>query len=118
MSTRVEIAGKRHYNCCGVPKPLPSVTTILSSTQTAETQRKLAHWNALNPGKGEEAATRGSWIHEAVENYIRGLTVKPPKSYAPFWDGMPEQLDELLEGGQVLWSEKPMNQPQLSLIHI
>ena len=112
MSTRVEIAGKRHYNCAGVPKPLPSVTTILSSTQSAETQRKLAHWNALNPGVADKAAERGTWIHSATENYIRGLTVKPPKEYEPYWEGMPDQLDELLEGGTVLWSEAPYNQPQ------
>ena len=112
MSTRVEIGGKRHYNCAGVPKPLPSVTTILSSTQSAETQRKLAHWNQLNPGVADKAAERGTWIHSATENYIRGLTVKPPKEYEPYWEGMPDQLDELLEGGKVLWSEAPLNQPQ------
>ncbi len=112
MSTRVEINGKRHYNCAGVPRPLPSVTTILSSTQSAETQRKLAHWNQLNPGVADKAAERGTWIHGAVENHIRGLTVKPPKDYQPFWDGMPAQLDELLDGAKVMWSEKPMNMPQ------
>ena len=25
----------------------------------------------------------------------------PPEAYAPFWTGVPERMDELLEGGRV-----------------
>jgi len=110
--TRVTIKGLRHYNCHGVHKPLPSVTSVLSATQSEESQRKMAAWNAMNPGVMEKAAERGSFIHNAVENHIRGLKVKPPREYQGYWDDMPEKLDELLEGGRVLWSEKPFNQPQ------
>lgn len=112
--TRLTLNGLRHYNCAGVPKPLPSVTSILSATQSAETQQKLAHWNVMNPGALENAAARGTFIHNAVENWIRGLRVEPPKEYAPYWSGMPEKLKELLNDGKVLWSEKPFNQPQWS----
>lgn len=111
-TTRVTISGLRHYNCHGVHKPLPSVTSVLSATQSEESQRKMAAWNAMNPGVMEKAAERGSWIHNAVENHLKGLKVKPPREYQGYWDDMPEKLDELLEGGRVLWSEKPFNQPQ------
>ena len=112
--TRVTLNGLRHYNCAQVPVPLASVTSILSATQTEETRKKLAHWNLLNPGSADKAAERGNWIHGAVENYIRGLDVRPTKDYEPYWTDVPQALDELLCGGKVLWSEKPYNQPQWS----
>ena len=84
MDTRKTINGLRHYKCPGVPDYLPSVTSILSSTQSAKTQQKLAHWNIMNPGAADAAAARGTWIHEATENHIRGLKVVPPEAYAPF----------------------------------
>jgi hypothetical protein len=114
MDTRKTINGLRHYKCPGVPDYLPSVTSILSSTQSAKTQQKLAHWNIMNPGVADAAAARGTWIHEATENHIRGLKVVPPEAYAPFWKGVPERMDEILEGGRVLWSERPYNQPSWS----
>lgn len=110
--TRLTVNGLRHYNCAGVPKPLPSVTSILSATQSEETRKKLAHWNIMNPGALENAAARGTFIHNAVENWIRGLRVEPPKEYLPYWQDMPKKLEELLSGSKVLWSEKPYNQPQ------
>jgi hypothetical protein len=109
--TRVTINGYRHYNVLGVNRPLASVTSILSATQSEDSRRKLAAWNAMNPGALEKAAERGTWIHNGVENYVRGIKVDPPKHLQPYWDGMPEKLDELFEGGRILWSEKPMNMP-------
>jgi len=109
--TRVTINGYRHYNVLGVSRPLASVTSILSATQSEDSRRKLAAWNAMNPGALEKAAERGTWIHNGVENYVRGIKVDPPKHLQPYWDGMPEKLDELFEGGRILWSEKPMNMP-------
>lgn len=110
--TRVTINGYRHYNVLGVDRPLASVTSILSATQSEDSRRKLAAWNAMNPGMLEKAAERGTWIHSGVENYVRGIDVNPPKQFQPYWDGMPEKLDELFEGGRILWSEKPMNKPE------
>lgn len=66
----------------------------------------------MNPGAADAAATRGTWIHNSVEDYLRGLRVVPSEQYKPYWDGVPEVLDTLLEGGRVLWSEKPFNQPR------
>ena len=68
----------------------------------------------MNPGAADKAAARGTWIHNSVEDYLRGLRVNPPEHYRPFWDGVPELLDDLLDGGRVLWSEKPFNQPKWS----
>lgn len=68
----------------------------------------------MNPGVADAAAARGTWIHEASENHIRGLKVVPPQHYAPYWVGVPERIDELLDGGRVLWSERPFNQPKWS----
>lgn len=110
--TRLTLDGLRHYVCNGVNRPLPSVTSILSATQTEETRKKLQHWNLQNPGVAEKAAERGSWIHNSVENYIRGLKVVPPKPYEPYWQDMPEKLEELLDSAKILWSEKPYNQPK------
>ena len=112
--TRLTLNGLRHYNCAGIPVPLASVTSILSATQSEATRKKLAHWNNLNPGLADKAAERGTWIHGATENHVRGLVVKPPREYEPYWKDLPEKMDELLEGGKVLWSEKPYNQPQWS----
>ena len=111
MSTRTTVNGLRHYNCHGVDKPLPSVTSILSATQSAKTQQKLAHWNALNPGVADKAAERGTWFHESVENYVRGKRVIPPESYFPYWRDVEPKLEEILDGATVMWSEKPLNQP-------
>lgn len=110
--TRLTLNGLRHYRCDGVDVPLPSVTSVLSATQTEETRKKLAHWNLANPGAADMAAERGSFIHNSVENHIRGLAVSPPAQYAPYWKDVPEKVDELLEGGRVLWSEKPYNKPE------
>ena len=112
MSTRTTIRGLRHYKCPGVPDYLPSVTSILSATATADTQKKLQHWNLMNPGVAEQAAVRGTWIHEATENYIRGLRVVPPQEYKDYWSGVPSRIDDILENGRVLWSERPYNQPR------
>ena len=67
--------GIRTYNVGN--EDLPSVTTILSATQTEEKKRKLAEWRAIK-GKAEadrikqQAASRGSNMHLHLEKYILG----------------------------------------------
>ena len=69
------VDGKRHY-VIGEEK-LPSVTTILSQTQSEEKRRKLAQWYAR---EGKErankiktrAANRGSTMHKILEHKILG----------------------------------------------
>ena len=46
-STRALIDGKRHYDV-GTNEKLPSVTTILSATQSEEKRKSLEAWKATN----------------------------------------------------------------------
>ena len=74
-STRSTTDGIRTYNI-GKEK-LPSVTTILSATQTEEKKASLARWQA-KVGKNEatrvkqQAASRGSNMHLFLEKFILG----------------------------------------------
>ena len=70
---REKIDGKRHY--VFDKEKLPSVTTILDATQSAEKREALADWRA---SKGEAEATRivdesgarGTAMHKILEKYI------------------------------------------------
>ena len=67
-SVRSLVNDARHYDV-GDEK-LPSVTTILSATQSDEKRESLAKWIAK---KGEnEAAKRGSAMHSILEHHILG----------------------------------------------
>ena len=73
-STRSLIEGNRHYDVSN--EILPSVTTILQATQSEEKAASLARWKA-KVGENEaervknEAAKRGTAMHEYLEYYIR-----------------------------------------------
>ena len=43
-SQRSMILGKRHYDISSTQKQLPSVTTIISATQSEEKKASLAKW--------------------------------------------------------------------------
>jgi len=95
--------GYRKYLCSGLY--LPSVTTILSSTESAKSKLTLKNWNKNNPGAMQAAATRGTAIHLGCENYLRGLSPDVPEEYQDFWKGM----DQYLDWFDVLhWSERPL----------
>jgi genome maintenance exonuclease 1 len=72
---RTSVEGKRHYEITG--EKLPSVTTILSATQSDEKKESIAKWTAK---VGEEqatrvrdqAASRGTNMHLHLERYILG----------------------------------------------
>ena len=70
---REKIEGKRHY--VFDKEKLPSVTTILDQTQTAEKRESLAAWR-LRVGEDsaarimEESAARGTAMHKILEMYI------------------------------------------------
>ena len=96
-------AGYRKYLCSGLY--LPSVTTVLSATESEKSKAGLRNWQANNPGALEAASARGSAIHLCCENYIRGIPVNCPEDYLPFWDGMSEYLDWFDE---IHWSERPL----------
>ena len=74
-STRSLVMGQRHYDVDN--DKLPSVTTILSQTQTKEKQESIARWKA-KVGENEaervrdQAASRGSNMHLHLERHILG----------------------------------------------
>jgi len=74
-STRSLIEGNRHYDVSN--EILPSVTTILQSTQSDEKKASLAKWRQ-KVGENEaekirdEAARRGTAMHEFLEMHLRG----------------------------------------------
>ena len=73
--TRQEEHGSRTYNVG--EKKIPSVTTILSATQSEEKKASLDRWRE-RVGYQEaqrittQAATRGTEMHYVLENYIDG----------------------------------------------
>jgi len=74
-SIRSLVKGRRHYDI-GSDK-LPSVTTILSQTQSEEKRQSLAKWKAklgdsLADKVRDLAAMRGTAMHKYLECYING----------------------------------------------
>ena len=69
-SQRSLIQGKRHYDIDD--KLLPSVTTIISATQSEEKRQKLAEWKARLGAQAADrvrdiAALRGTAMHTYLE---------------------------------------------------
>ena len=74
-SVRSLINGKRHYSIDN--RKLPSVTTILSATQSDEKRQSLANGRArLGAGAANkvmnEAAVRGTSMHTYLAAYVKG----------------------------------------------
>ena len=73
-STRSLVEGNRHYDVSN--EILPSVTTILSATQSEEKAASLARWKS-KVGEKEaervknEAASRGTAMHQFLEYYVQ-----------------------------------------------
>ena len=84
---------------------MPSVTTVLSATESEKSKAGLRTWQKNNPGALEEASTRGSAIHLGCENYLRGLDPGVPEEYADFWNGITQYLDWF---DTLHWSERPL----------
>ena len=73
-STRALIDGKRHYDISD--EKLPSVTTILSATQSEEKKQKLAEWRKRMGAQYADrvkdiAGLRGTSMHSYLEGYIK-----------------------------------------------
>jgi hypothetical protein len=105
LPTRYQQDGLRYYRTDKSDKAYPSVTTILSKTAGESSRKALQTWNEKNPGGLEAASKRGSAVHAAVENYIRGLPVELPDDYLPYWEGISQHLDPY---DSFIWSEKPL----------
>ena len=84
---------------------MPSVTTVLSATESEKSKRGLRQWQEKNPGAMEAAAARGTAIHKCCEDYLRGNDIQCPEEYMPFWRGMDKYLDFF---DTIHWSERPL----------
>ena len=81
-SQRSLIQGKRHYDIAPngtsfTQEKLPSVTTIISATQSEEKRQSLAKWKARLGDQAADrvrdvAALRGTAMHTYLEAYVRG----------------------------------------------
>lgn len=76
--SRLNTALGRHYKCPDGTM-VPSVTTVLSKTKSAESKKALAEWRQrVGEDKAEEitrgASNRGTLMHKFLENYIMGKT--------------------------------------------
>ena len=74
-SMRTSLEGQRHYEITG--EKLPSVTTILSATQSNEKKESIARWTARVGQEQatrvkDQAASRGTNMHLHLERYIEG----------------------------------------------
>jgi hypothetical protein len=109
-SMRSLIDGKRHYDI-GNDK-LPSVTTILSATQSDEKKKSLADWRAR---MGEQradrvrdiAAMRGTAMHKFLEAYIDGSGHKDLTSIGREAEPMAKKIIESGLGDlEELWGQE------------
>ena len=97
-SMRSLIGGKRHYDV-GEEK-LPSVTTILSATQSDEKRKSLADWRArMGPQYADRvkdlAAMRGTAMHRYLEAVIDGTGHKDLTSVGKEAEPMARRIIEL-----------------------
>ena len=94
-SQRSLIQGSRHYDID--QQMLPSVTTILSATQSEEKRQKLAEWRARIGAQGADrirdvSAMRGTAMHTYLEAYIRGTGHKDLTSVGREAEPMAQQI--------------------------
>ena len=104
-ATRFEINGERHYRTDKEEKAYPSVTTILGKVASDKSKKALLNWQLKNPNGAAAAAKRGSAVHQACEDYIRGKEITIEEEYQPFWTGISQHLDKFDE---FIWSEMPL----------
>jgi len=104
-SQRSLIQGKRHYNIQSnthslvKQKLLPSVTTIISATQSEEKKQGLANWKARLGDQAADrvrdiAALRGTAMHTFLEAYVRGTGHKDLTSIGKEAEPMAKRIIE------------------------
>ena len=76
-TVRTTIDGKRHYDINGGKYKLPSVTTILSATQTAEKRESLQRWrDRIGADESarivEQSGARGTAMHKILVKWVLG----------------------------------------------
>ena len=117
-SQRSLIQGSRHYDIND--KLLPSVTTIVSATQSEEKRQSLAAWKARLGDQAADrvrdiAALRGTAMHTYLEAYVRGTGHKDLTSVGREAEPMAQQIiNQGLSGLEEIWgSEVTLYYPDL-----
>ena len=117
-SQRSLIQGSRHYDIND--KLLPSVTTIISATQSEEKRQSLANWKARLGDQAADrvrdiAALRGTAMHTYLEAYVRGTGHKDLTSVGKEAEPMAKKIiSEGLSGLEEIWgSEVVLYYPDL-----
>ena len=120
-SQRSLIEGKRHYDIDDTEQTkLPSVTTILSHTQSEEKKKSLAAWKARLGDQAADkvrdiAALRGTAMHTFLDAYIRGTGHKDLTSVGKEAEPMAKKIIEsgLGDLGEVWGAEVTLYYPDL-----
>ena len=120
-SQRSLIQGKRHYDIDDTEqKKLPSVTTIISATQSEEKKQGLANWKARLGDHAADrvrdiAALRGTAMHTFLDAYVRGTGHKDLTSVGKEAEPMAKKIiSDGLSGLDEIWgSEVVLYYPDL-----
>ncbi len=109
-STRSLIEGSRHYDISN--EILPSVTTILQTTQSDEKKASLAKWRQ-KVGKNEaekirdEAAARGTAMHKFLEYYVQNQKLLDLSDEGQAARSMGQAIiDQGLSGMEEIWGSE------------
>ena len=119
--SRSLIAGKRHYDIDDTEQTkLPSVTTILSATQSEEKKKSLADWKARLGDTAADrvrdtAALRGTAMHTYLDAYIRGTGHRDLTSVGREAEPMAKKIisDGLIDLNEIWGSEVTLYYPDL-----
>jgi len=119
-SQRSTILGKRHYDISSTQTKLPSVTTIISATQSEEKRQALANWKARLGDQAADrvrdvAAMRGTAMHTFLEAYVRGTGHRDLTSIGKEAEPMAQKIiSDGLSGLDEIWgSEVTLYYPDL-----
>ena len=125
-SQRPQIHGQRHYDIQSnthslvKQKLLPSVTTIISATQSEEKKQGLAKWKARLGDQAADrvrdiAALRGTAMHTFLEAYVRGTGHRDLTSIGKEAEPMAKRIIEAGLGdlGEVWGTEVTLYYPDL-----
>jgi len=119
-SQRSMIQGKRHYDISVTQTKLPSVTTIISATQSEEKKQGLANWKARLGDQAADrvrdvAALRGTAMHTFLEAYVQGTGHKDLTSVGKEAEPMAQRIIEAGLGDlEEIWgSEVTLYYPDL-----
>jgi ATP-dependent exoDNAse (exonuclease V) beta subunit len=79
---------------------LPSVTTILNATRSAEQWERLANWKQRVGAEEAQrisstASRRGTGTHRQIQRYLRGEGVQCSETVKPYWQSVEPILQKI-----------------------